>query len=125
MRAALPHVGALFPGPAAAYVASTAVRMHWPTAPFALGSYAVYRPGQTSFQGMEGARVGNLHFCGEHCSVDFQGFMEGACETSARVAVALLNDLKRSSAGVARLLSARPFPQSSSRPDTRRRLRQR
>ena len=125
MRAALPRIDALFPGTAAAYIAASAVRMHWPIAPFALGSYAVYRPGQTSFQGMEGARVGNLHFCGEHCSVDFQGFMEGACETSARVAVALLNDLKRPSAGIARLLGLRPLPRSSLHPDARRRLQQR
>ena len=27
------------------------------------------------------AGVGNLHFCGEHTSVAFQGFMEGACAT--------------------------------------------
>jgi len=59
MCAALPRIDAIFPRTAAAYIAASAVRMHWPTAPFALGSYAVYRPGQTSFQGIEGARVGN------------------------------------------------------------------
>jgi len=124
MRAALPRIDAIFPGTAAAYIAASAMRMHWPTAPFALGSYAVYRPGQTSFQGMEGARVGNLHFCGEHCSVEFHGFMEGACETSARVAAALLQELKRPSTSLARLLGARQFPSSSFGPHARRRLQQ-
>ena len=42
---------------------------------------------------MEGERVGNLHFCGEHCSLDFQGYMEGACETGAGVAQAIAIDL--------------------------------
>ena len=54
--------------------------------PFALGSYAAYRPGQTVFEGIEGRRVGNLHFCGEHTSVAFQGLMEGACATGALTA---------------------------------------
>jgi flavin-dependent amine oxidoreductase len=68
--------------------------------------------------------VGNLHFCGEHCSVDFQGFMEGACETSARVAAALLQELKRPSTSLARLLGARQFPSSSFGPHAHRRLQQ-
>jgi monoamine oxidase len=58
-------------------------RMHWPSAPFARGSDAAYRPGQTAFEGIEGRRVGRLHFCGEHTSVAFQGLMEGACATGA------------------------------------------
>lgn len=86
MRAALPLVDAIFPGVSGAYRARSAIRMHWPSAPFHRGSYACYRPGQWSFRGVEGRREGNLHFCGEHCSVDFQGYMEGACETGARAA---------------------------------------
>jgi monoamine oxidase len=82
----LPQIDAVFPGTAATYCPGRALRMHWPSAPFALGSYAAYRPGQTAFKGIEGQRVGNLHFCGEHTSVSFQGFMEGACVTGACVA---------------------------------------
>lgn len=70
------------------------VRFHWPTFPYTRGSYAAYRPGQwTGFGGAEGERVGNLHFAGEHCSVDFQGFMEGGCETGERAAAEILADL--------------------------------
>ncbi|HEX2224106.1 MAG TPA: FAD-dependent oxidoreductase, partial [Thermoanaerobaculia bacterium] len=70
------------------------VRFHWPTFPYTQGSYACYLPGQwTGFGGAEGERVGNLHFAGEHCSGDFQGFMEGGCETGERAAAEILADL--------------------------------
>jgi monoamine oxidase len=36
--------------------------------------------------GAEGERVGNLYFAGEHTSLWFQGYMEGAAETAAAVA---------------------------------------
>ncbi len=90
----LPGAEQVFPGALAAYLSDSAVRMHWPTYPFNLGSYACYRPGQWAFYGQEGVREGNLHFCGEHCSLDFQGFMEGAAETGALVAAAILGDLE-------------------------------
>lgn len=93
MQEILPALDEVFPGTAAAYIPGSAIRMHWPSAPFHRGSYACYRPGQWSFSGIEGERAGNLHFCGEHCSVDFQGFMEGGCETGARAAGEILADL--------------------------------
>jgi len=71
-----------------------AVRFHWPTFEWTKGSYACYLPGQwTRFGGAEGERVGNLHFCGEHTSVDFQGYMEGAAESGERAAAEILADL--------------------------------
>jgi monoamine oxidase len=85
LRAALPAIDRIFPGSAEAY-AGTALRMHWPTVKLARGSFACYRVGQWALRGLEGQRVGNLHFCGEHCSDEFQGFMEGAAETGAAVA---------------------------------------
>jgi monoamine oxidase len=84
---------AVFPGIAAEYVAGSARRMHWPTAPNAKGSYTCYLPGQWSFWGLEGVREGNVHFAGEHTSLDFQGWMEGAAETGAFAAAEVLNDL--------------------------------
>ncbi|HYG65646.1 MAG TPA: NAD(P)/FAD-dependent oxidoreductase [Thermoanaerobaculia bacterium] len=69
-------------------------RFHWPTFPWMKGSYACYLPGQwTTIAGAEGERVENLHFCGEHTSIDFQGFMEGGCESGTRVAQEILTDL--------------------------------
>ncbi len=84
---------AVFPGIGAEYVAGSVRRMQWPTAPNAKGSYTCYRPGQWSFWGLEGVREGNLHFAGEHTSLDFQGWMEGAAETGAFAAAEVLNYL--------------------------------
>ncbi|HYN41567.1 MAG TPA: NAD(P)/FAD-dependent oxidoreductase [Thermoanaerobaculia bacterium] len=68
-----------------------AVRFHWPTHPWTLGSYACYRTGQvTAFGGAEGEREGGVFFAGEHTSRDFQGFMEGACESGERAAKEVL-----------------------------------
>jgi monoamine oxidase len=93
MTMALPWIERLFPNTAAAYVPGSALRQHWPSYPFNLASYACYLPGQWEIQGTEGARVGNLHFCGEHCSIDFQGYMEGGAETGAMAAGEVLDDL--------------------------------
>lgn len=66
-------------------------RMHWPAYPFTKGSYACYKVGQyTSIRGAERRPVSNLHFAGEHCSLDFQGFMNGAAETGRMAAEEIL-----------------------------------
>lgn len=63
----------------------------WPNSPFSRGAYSFYRPGQfTKFGGAEGEREGNVHFCGEHTSRDWQGFMNGAVETGERAAKEIL-----------------------------------
>lgn len=93
MAAYLPAIDAMYPGAADAYIPNSAVRMHWPTAPYVNGSYACYRTGQWAFYEKEGRREGNMHFCGEHTSLDWQGFMEGAAETGALVAAEILADL--------------------------------
>lgn len=92
-RGILPLIDQIFPEASTRYVAGSALRMHWPTAPFNRGSYACYRVGQARFSGIEGQSEGNLHFCGEHTSIDFQGYMEGACETGARAADEILQSL--------------------------------
>jgi monoamine oxidase len=89
----LPWIEQVFPGTAATYVAGSAIRMHWPSQPLARGSYASYLVGQWAFWGTEGQREGNAHFCGEHTSLENQGYMEGAAETGAIVAAELLDDL--------------------------------
>ncbi len=68
--------------------------------PYLLGSYSYWKVGQyTSFSGYEGARqpdplTGNCHFAGEHCSTNFQGYMEGGAEQGARAANEILKDYK-------------------------------
>ncbi len=91
-QAVLPSIDQIFPDTSAAYVTGSAVRMHWPSSPWQKGSYTCYKPTQWAFYGLEGQRVDNIHFCGEHCSLDFQGYMEGAAETGALVAVEIAAD---------------------------------
>ena len=51
------------------------------------GSYSYWKVGQyTKFSGIEGVQEGAVHFCGEHTSVDFQGYLNGGVETGARAA---------------------------------------
>jgi monoamine oxidase len=50
-------------------------------------SYSYWRVGQyTGFSGYEGVVQGSIHFAGEHCSIDFQGFMEGGAAEGVRAA---------------------------------------
>jgi monoamine oxidase len=76
----------VFPGISAHYTGQAA--LSYPTGDaFLRGSYACWRVGQvTQFGGYEGVRQGSVHFAGEHCSVEFQGFMEGAAREGARAA---------------------------------------
>lgn len=84
---------AVFPGVAAA-VNGKVSRFHWPTHEFTRGGYSCYRPGQWgSICGAESESVGNLHFAGEHCSLDFQGFMEGGAETGRAAAETILESV--------------------------------
>jgi monoamine oxidase len=58
-------------------------------------SYSYWRVGQyTSFAGYEKAPQGNVFFAGEHCSGDYQGFMEGGAAEGARAAKEILDQLR-------------------------------
>ena len=93
----------VFPGVAAARSGAREVRMHWPTHPWAMGSYACFRPGQWStLRGVIGESVGGLHFAGEHCAPETQGFMEGGCESGETAAAAVAARL-----GLAQVLRTR------------------
>ena len=71
-------------------------RFRWATAPSFLGSYACYKPGQyTTIAGAEGEAVDGLHFAGEHTSLAFQGFMNGAVESGERAAREILASLRK------------------------------
>jgi len=83
----------VFPGVSAASSGRVS-RMVWPTYPLTKGSYSAYKVGQyTTITGSEIERVGNLHFCGEHTSLDAQGYMEGAALTGAMAAAEVAADL--------------------------------
>ena len=66
----------------------------WPGYEWTRGSYSYWKVGQyTSFAGIEGRQEGNAHFCGEHTSIDFQGYLNGAVETGERAAGEVIADL--------------------------------
>ena len=55
--------------------------------PHLLGAYSQYSLGQyTTFRGIEAVQEGNIHFCSEGTSLNFQGFMEGGATEGVRVA---------------------------------------
>jgi len=82
----LPELERIFPGARAAATGRVA-RWHWPSDPFVRGSYACWKVGQyTSIAGAEFEPVGRLLFAGEHTSLEYQGYMNGAAETGRRAA---------------------------------------
>jgi monoamine oxidase len=84
------QLDSVFPGVAAERTGSAA-RAHWPSEPYALGSYSCYRPGQwTTLAGLQRRRVGPIFFAGEHCSAEFQGYMNGAAKTGREAAASVL-----------------------------------
>lgn len=90
---------ALFPGSRKARNGRTG-GFHWPASPLALGSYSCYKVGQwTSIGGEEGKSVGDLHFAGEHCSAEFQGYMNGGAESGRVAAEAVIAKWKGTAAG--------------------------
>ena len=89
----LAQLDEVLPGTKAAANGKVA-RFHWPTHPFTKGSYSAYRVGQyTKFAGAEIERQGNIHFAGEHTSLDAQGYMEGAALSGAMAAAEVAADL--------------------------------
>lgn len=90
MRAA---VGAMSADSGAALDDSKTAFMIWARQPFALGSYSTPRVGQYTTlleHTATPSEDGRIHFAGEHTSVDFMGFMNGAVESGERAAAALL-----------------------------------
>ena len=80
-------VDAPFPGCSRAYNGRAYLNW-WATDPFVEGAYGCYQVGNiTSFAGIENQREGNVHFCGEQTSLEFQGYMEGAVRSAERLAL--------------------------------------
>ncbi|HJP78820.1 MAG TPA: NAD(P)/FAD-dependent oxidoreductase [Pseudonocardiaceae bacterium] len=66
----------------------------WYLNPYSHGSYSYWPPRYCqNYAGYEGVRQGNVHFAGEHCSVNYQGYMEGGAEEGQRAAAEIIADL--------------------------------
>jgi monoamine oxidase len=62
--------------------------------PNLLCSYSYWKVGQTtSFGGYDGTAQRAIHFAGEHCSQNFQGYMEGAAAEGVRAALEVFHSL--------------------------------
>ena len=94
-----------------------AVRAFWQGERYAKGSYSCYLVGQwTQMHGVEGEKVGNLYFAGEHTSLENQGYMEGGCETGQSAAGEILKGLGlKDSANALNTRSASSLNQPSSK----------
>ena len=85
----------VFPGAAKNYNGKNGI-FYWPTHPHTMASYACYKPGQwTTIRGAESEPIGNMLFAGEHCSADYQGYMNGGAETGRVAAETLIKMIKR------------------------------
>ena len=90
----LAELETVFPGISAHWNQRAILSTPWRD-PNLLGSYSCWLVGQyTGFAGYERVRQGNCHFAGEHCSLNFQGYMEGGADEGARAAREILADLK-------------------------------
>ncbi|HTE63140.1 MAG TPA: NAD(P)/FAD-dependent oxidoreductase, partial [Solirubrobacteraceae bacterium] len=85
-RQFLDQLEPVIPGAKAAWDGRATID-HWPSYEWTLGSYSYYRVGQyQAFGAAESEIEGAVHFCGEHTTQDFQGYLNGAVFTGARAA---------------------------------------
>ncbi len=97
----LGQIEAVYPGITSAHDGRV-LRQRWNDQPWVRASYSSYRPGQyAAFAGSEQERVGNLHFCGEHCTMDAQGYMEGGALTGELAAAEIVADTRGAPIAVA------------------------
>jgi monoamine oxidase len=90
----LTQLEAVFPGITAQWTGKAMLSTPF-TDPNLLLAYSYYKPGQyTTFSGYEKVPMGQIHFAGEHCSINFQGFMEGGAQEGQRAANEILALLK-------------------------------
>jgi monoamine oxidase len=88
----LDQIEPVFPGTTQAYEGKALVSK-WDTNPWSKGSYSTPGLGDfTRFWGSQWQKESghNIHFCGEHCSKEFWGFLNGAVETGELAAQALV-----------------------------------
>jgi len=68
---------------------------HWPGNPFIKASYSCFKAGQVDrFEGQAARPVRNLWFAGEHTSIDYWGFMNGAAESGRKAADKVLKKMR-------------------------------
>ncbi|MFD5099440.1 flavin monoamine oxidase family protein [Streptomyces albidochromogenes] len=87
------EVDAFFPGTSRTWTGKAQLSA-WHRDPNALGAYSYWPVGYLHrYAGYEGTPQGNVHIAGEHCSYDFQGFMEGGATEGERAARQVIGKL--------------------------------
>ncbi|MEV7730416.1 FAD-dependent oxidoreductase [Streptomyces sp. NPDC087917] len=82
----LTGIDAFFPGTKNAWNGRAQLSA-WHRNPYSLGAYSYWPTGYLHrYARYEGTAQGNVHIGGEHCSYDFQGFMEGGATEGERAA---------------------------------------
>ena len=67
---------------------------HWLSNQWTKGAYSYWKVGQyTKFAGIAGEREGNIFFAGEHTSIHYPGYLNGAVESGERAAQEVIKDL--------------------------------
>lgn len=82
----LTGIDAFFPGTKASWTGRAQLSA-WHRNPYSLGAYSYWPTGYLHrYAKYEGTAQGRVHIGGEHCSYDFQGFMEGGATEGERAA---------------------------------------
>ncbi|MFF4102815.1 flavin monoamine oxidase family protein [Streptomyces sp. NPDC001903] len=82
----LTGIDSFFPGTKAAWTGRAQLSA-WHRNPYSLGAYSYWPVGYLhKYAKYEGTAQGRIHIGGEHCSYDFQGFMEGGATEGDRAA---------------------------------------
>ncbi len=91
----VPSLDAIFPGIAKTFNGKF-LRWYWPDFAFSKCSYTAFKVGQyTTICGATVKPVDDLYFAGEHCSYEFQGFMNGGAKTGREAAETILARIKK------------------------------
>lgn len=99
VRATAEHVlgsiDAVLPGVRDVWTGKAALAA-WHVDPLSRGAYSHWPLDYCHhYAGYEAVRQGNVHFAGEHTSLEHQGFMNGAASSGQRAAEEILDDLRR------------------------------
>lgn len=83
----LENVAALF-GQHITHLFATGTAFSWTQNPYSVGAFAIFKPEQETDLGPYLATPeGRIHFAGEHTSIEYHAWMQGAIESGIRVAM--------------------------------------
>ena len=90
----LGQIEPVYPGMTAKYTGKAQLSV-WHLNPNALGAYSYWTPGYCDqFCTVERIPARPIHFAGEHCSQDFQGYIQGGADEGIRAATEIITDFK-------------------------------